>query len=105
MFPRHAIDPARNRVGLVAADHKSALLFAHVNQIIGVTQTGRVLRELMPGHSLERDVLMIHRRGRQVDTDHRSDARRPQPGGVDDRFVLIAPLSVITFWISPLGDS
>ncbi len=84
MFPRRAVNPTRNWVGFIAANHKSALLLAHVHQIIGVAQTRRIVRELMSGHSLQRDMLMIHRSRRDLDSHHRGDTRRPHPCRVDD---------------------
>ena len=46
MFPRRAIDPARQRIGLIAADDQAALLFAHVDQVVRIAQAGRLVREL-----------------------------------------------------------
>jgi hypothetical protein len=84
MFPRHAIDPARDWGRLITADHKSALLLTHVNQIIRVAQTGCVMSELVPGDSFQCNVLMIYRSRWDVNAHHCSDARSPQSSRVDN---------------------
>ena len=84
VLPGHAIDPARQRIGLVAADHQSACLLAHVDQIV----RDRAGRECwcgnsLPGDSLEGDVLMIHRGGGEMQPRHGGDLRRPHASRID----------------------
>ena len=83
VLPRHAVDPARQRVRFVAADHQSARLLAHVHQVVRVTQAGGRRQKLAPGDRFQGNVLMIHRGGRDIQPGHRGNPGRPQPGGVD----------------------
>ena len=85
VLPRHAIDPTRRRVGLVAAEENAARLGLAIDEVIGVTEARHVARQLVALDGRERDVLVIDRRGRHPGTDHLADARRPHTGGVDDR--------------------
>ena len=84
MLPRHAVLPARPRIQLVPAEDHPAVLALAVDEVVRVAEAGHVLRQLRAGHGLERDVLVIDRRGRDEPADHRRDLWRPHPGGVDD---------------------
>src|SRR5690349_17710074 len=83
MLPRHAVDPARERVRLITAHHEPALLFAHVHQVIRVAQTRSVMGELVSFYSLEGDVLVIDRGCWVREPDHRRDTWSPHACGVD----------------------
>ena len=103
VLPRHAVDPARDRIGLVAADDQPALFLSHIHQVIRIAQAGRVLRKLVSHHGLDGDVLVIDRRGRQIDSCHGGDARGPHPGRVDhdvgfDRASIGDDSLDLTFW-------
>ena len=84
VLPRDAIEPARMRLGLVAAEEHPAVLGLAVHEIVRVTEARHVARELMARDGLQRDVLVIDRGRRDERTDHLRDARRPHPGRIHD---------------------
>ena len=88
MLPRDTVDPAFERIRFISTDHQSALLLAHVNEIIGIAQAGSLCVELVTGNGFERDMLVINRCGREIQARHRGDTRRPQARRVDDQLGL-----------------
>ena len=92
VLPRHAVDPARGRVGLVATKEDAARLGLAVDEVVGVAEARHIARQLMSLDGRQRDVLMIHGRGRHPRADHLADARRPHPRRVDDRLAPDAAL-------------
>ena len=95
VLPRHAVEPARGRVGLVAADQHAAGLALAVDQVVGVAEARRVARDLVrPATGGHRDVLVVDRHRGDERADHRRHLRRPDPGRVDDVLGLDPPSSV-----------
>ena len=84
VLPRDAVLPARDRVRLVPTEDHAAVFALAVHEVVGVAEARHVPRELGAGYRLERDVLVIDRRGRDERPDHRRHLRRPDAGRVDD---------------------
>ena len=84
VVPRHAVLPARDRVGLVAAEDHATLLALAVHEVVGVAEAGHVAGQLVARDRFERDVLVVDRRRRDEGADHRGHLGRPHPGRVDD---------------------
>ena len=84
MVPRHAVLPARDRVGLVAAEDHPTLLALAVDEVVGVAEAGHVARQLVPWDRFQCDVLVVDGCRRDERTDHRGHLGRPHPGGIDD---------------------
>ena len=47
VLPRHAVDPARHRLGLVAAEEHAAVLALAVDEVVRVAEAGHVARQLV----------------------------------------------------------
>src|SRR6266508_5627605 len=84
MLPRHAVNPARKGIRLIATYDQSTLLFAHIDQIIRVTQAGSAMCKFVTLHCLESNMLVIDRGCWEIESSHGGDARSPHPGRVDD---------------------
>ena len=91
VIPRHPVQPARDRVRLVAAEQHPARLGAAVDEVVGVSEAGHVARQLVPVHRLQRDVLMVDRHRRRERPHHGRHLRRPDPAGVDHVLGLDPP--------------
>ncbi len=50
VLPRHAVDPAGDRVALVAAEHDPARLRLAVDEVVRVAEARHVARQLVAGH-------------------------------------------------------
>ena len=64
VLPRRAVLPARRRVRLVAAEQHATRLGLAVDEVVGVAEARHVARQLVPGHRLQRDVLVVDRNRR-----------------------------------------
>src|SRR5207245_7827136 len=84
MVPGHAVDPARDRVGLVPAQDHSLGLRLSVNEVVGITEARHTGRKLVSGNRTQGGVLMVDRRRDHMGAGHGRDLRRPDAGGYDD---------------------
>jgi hypothetical protein len=92
VIPGHPVDPARDRVRLVAADQHAARLALPVDEVVGVAEAGGVACHLVAGNGSHRDVLVIDRHRRDEGADHRRHLWRPDAGSVDDALGLDRPV-------------
>ena len=83
VLPRDAVQPARDRVVLVAAEEHAAGLGLAVDEVVGVAEARQVARQLVAVHGRERDVLVLDRDRDERRAGHRRDLRRPHARGVD----------------------
>ena len=91
VVPRHAVDPARDGIVLVAAEEHAARLGLAVHEVVGIAEAGHVVRQLVPGDGRQRDVLVLDRDRDEPGAGHGGHLRRPHAGGVDHDLGLDAP--------------
>ncbi len=92
VIPRHAVDPARDGIVLVAAEQHAAGLGLAVDEVVGIAEAGHVVRQLVPGDGRQRDVLVLDRDRDEPGAGHGGHLRRPHAGGVDDDLGLDPPV-------------
>ena len=92
VVPWDAVLPARTRIRLIPAEDHPAVLALARDEVVGITETRHLARQLGAGHRLERDVLVIDRGRGDERPDHRRHLGRPDPGRIDDEFGGDRPL-------------
>ena len=88
VIPGHAVDPPRDRVGLVAAEHHAAGFRLAVYEIVRIAETRHIVRNLVAGHREQRRVLVIDGGRDDVCTCHGCDLRSPDAAGDDHHLGL-----------------
>ena len=91
MVPRHAIDPSRDGVCLVPAEHHAAGLGLAVDQVVRIAEAGHIVRQLVPGHGQQRGVLVVDRGRDDEGAGHRGDLWGPDAARDHDHLSLDTP--------------
>ena len=91
VIPGHPVNPARDRVRLVAAEEDPAGLGLAVDEVVEIPEARHLAGQLVPIHGGESDVLVVDRHRGRERPHHRRHLRRPHPAGVNDQLRLDRP--------------
>ena len=81
VIPRRPVQPARDRVAFVAAEHHPAGLGLAVDEVVRIAKARHVVRDFMAWNRAQRGVLVVDRGGDDDRACHGRDLRPPQTAG------------------------